>query len=162
VSIASLLILSAPWGRRSTAILEEGYIDMSKLLGPAIIASAALAAAALAPAAVSAAGLKPGSYSLGGIQDICLQAGGTWYGEDFAAWGGDYLLGSNGETVIFGNYNSGAGNDSIIVKKTSGTWNEWADDLSYTFYEAVTVSKNSKTCTPPPVSNKKQQNNPSE
>jgi hypothetical protein len=126
------------------------------------MASAALAAAVLAPAVASSAILKPGSYSLSGIQDICLESSGAWYGEEFPDWGGLYTLGSDGQTVIFGNYNSGAGNDSILVKKSAGTWDEWADDLSYSNYETITVTKTSKTCTPPPEANKKVRKNPSE
>ena len=126
------------------------------------MASVALTAASLAPGAASSAVLKPGSYNLSGIQDICLEAGGSWYGEDFAAWGGLYELGSNGDTVIFGNYSGGAGNDSILVKRSAGTWTEWQDDLSFSNFLTITVTKTSNTCTPPPTANKRVHNNPAE
>jgi len=105
--------------------------------------------------------LAPGQYSLGGLQEICLQEGGTWYGTTFPGWGGQWLL-SGTETVIFGNYASGEGNDSIIVGKTA-TWDEWRDDLSYSNFSTDDVTHVKKKCDPPAVpADEPRTNNPLE
>jgi hypothetical protein len=79
-----------------------------------------LAAAIVAPISAQAAGLKPGLYVLNKTQEICLQAAGTWYSPTLSGW-----------THIFGNYDSGTGNDSIVVKGKSASWTEWKDGLGF-------------------------------
>jgi hypothetical protein len=89
-----------------------------------------LSITALFPATGMAAGLTAGLYNADGLQQICLQSAGTWYSPTFGAWGGLWVV-TGADTHIFGNYNSGAGNDSIVVKGKKGTWTEWSDDLTY-------------------------------
>ncbi len=123
----------------------------TKILGAALIASAALAAGALAPSAASAS-LAPGNYEVAGIQQICLVAGGTWYGETFGPWGGNWFAGPTRDdgTIIFGNYASGAGNDSMVVKGHSSVdWTEWQDNLSFQNFVDGTFAKIPGACTPP-------------
>jgi hypothetical protein len=100
-----------------------------KMLGVGLLASTALVTGAQAK-------LTPGLYSIGGIQQICLQSGGTWYSPTFSNWGGTWLnnttTGALAKGLIRGNYASGAGNDSIIVKRGTAGWNEWRDTESYT------------------------------
>jgi hypothetical protein len=88
------------------------------------------------------AGLKPALYDIDGKQEICLQAAGTWYSPTLANWTGLWVVVGN-ETHIFGNYNSGQINDSIVVKgKSTGSWTEWSDDLTFkNIYDPITVSK---------------------
>jgi hypothetical protein len=93
--------------------------------------------------------LAPGQWNLGGIQEICLVAGGTWYGTTFASWGGEWTYDGT-QTVIFGNYDSGGGNDSILVD-THPVWTEWRDDLSYTFVDSITITHVKKKCDAAPV-----------
>jgi hypothetical protein len=126
----------------------------SKLLTAAILASSALAVGAFGSSA-SAHSLSPGSYLVDGIQDICIVSGGTWYGEDFAAWGG-VVIGTN----VFGNYAAGAGNDSMVVKHGNVNWTEWRDDLSLTTVLKGTFVKTSTTCTPPPTTRSTTHKNP--
>ena len=123
----------------------------TKILGAALIASAALAAGALAPSAASAS-LAAGNYEVDGIQQICLVSDGTWYGETFHAWGGHWLAGPTRDdgTLIFGNYNSGAGNDSMVVEGTrSVDWTEWSDDGTFGTFIDGTFAKIRGPCTPP-------------
>jgi len=106
---------------------------------------------ALLPATAEARGLSPGHYSLSGIQSICLQADGNWYGTTFANWGGHWIvltLGTVKTTYIYGNYLSGAGNDSLVVLGLHNSkWTEWRDDLTFeTVIHNVTVTKLSKFC----------------
>jgi hypothetical protein len=92
-----------------------------------------LAVAAMAPMFAMAA-VGPGQYTVAGIQSICLVSGGTWYGTTFSGWGGAWqqvTVGTKVHTHIYGNYASGAGNDSIQMKGTKGSWTEWRDDLSF-------------------------------
>ncbi len=123
---------------------------------------AALAAASLLVigSSASALGLKPGNYEVDGSQQICLVAGGTWYGETFPSWGGDWRVGpvggggDLGDTFIWGNYASGAGNDSMVVSGTKVAWTEWRDDESFTnvlFGSFVLIKSGSKPapCTAP-------------
>lgn len=92
-----------------------------------------IALAAMAPMFASAA-IGPGQYDLAGIQQICLVSGGTWYGTTFSGWGGAWqqlTIGTKVHTHIYGNYSAGAGNDSIALKGSKGSWTEWRDDLSF-------------------------------
>jgi hypothetical protein len=92
-----------------------------------------IALAAMAPMFASAA-IGPGQYDLAGIQQICLVSGGTWYGTTFSGWGGGWqqlTIGTKVHTHIYGNYSAGAGNDSIALKGSKGSWTEWRDDLSF-------------------------------
>jgi hypothetical protein len=90
-----------------------------------------MAAAAIAAPMFAHAGLAPGQYDVGGLQQICLVGDGTWYGTTYSAWGGHYLV-KGLKTYIFGNFWSGAGNDSIVVYGNNrGPWTEWTDDLSF-------------------------------
>jgi hypothetical protein len=97
---------------------------------------------ALLPACGWAAGLKPALYNIGGKQEICLQAAGTWYSPTLANWTGLWVVeGKN--THIFGNYNAGQVNDSIVVRgKSKADWTEWSDDLTFkNILDPITVSK---------------------
>jgi hypothetical protein len=97
--------------------------DLMKLI------RACIAAAAMAPLLANA--LPPGQYDVGGIQQICLTSSGTWYGTTYSAWGGGYYV-SGYKTFIYGNFWSGAGNDSMVFYKNNrGLWTEWTDDMSY-------------------------------
>lgn len=87
--------------------------------------SALLATAFLSTSALA---LTPGQYKIGD-QTICLKGGTTkylkWYSPSYAGWGGRWK-GKN----IFGNYDSGAGNDTLHVDSGKALWFEWRDDLS--------------------------------
>lgn len=104
----------------------------AKTLGAALLLSSTLAAAALAASPALAAGaLAPGNYSLGGIQPICLLSNGTWYGERFANWGGRWSAGPASEdaTLIYGTYQGGFGNDTMIVGSNGALdWTEFLDN----------------------------------
>ena len=89
-----------------------------------------LAAALVAPISAQAAGLKPGLYVLNKTQEICLQAAGTWYSPTLSGWTGLWVV-TGKDTHIFGNYDSGTGNDSIVVKGKSASWTEWKDGLGF-------------------------------
>lgn len=104
-----------------------------------------LATTALVSAVDSAnAKTKPGLYEIDGIQEICLQAAGTWYSPTFSGWGGYWEIVTGGKfakTELHGNYASGAGNDSILVKGKTASWNEWRDSETYMNYlDPVTFS----------------------
>ena len=102
-----------------------------KILGLALLASTALVTGADAHAT------QPGLYQIGGIQDLCLQSAGTWYSTTFSGWGGTWLNipgGAEATTIVRGNYASGAGNDSIAIKRGAAGWDEWRDDESVQFY----------------------------
>lgn len=118
-----------------------------KALGLGLLATTALVSGVNS----AAAKLTPGLYEIDGIQEICLQAAGTWYSPTFSGWGGTWLnntaTGALAKSLIRGNYASGAGNDSIIVKRGHAGWNEWRDTETYTAdLDPVTWSKIG-TCT---------------
>jgi hypothetical protein len=113
-----------------------------KTIGLSLLASTALVSGITS----ANAGLKPGLYEIDGIQEICLLNGGTWFSPTFSGWGGTWLnnttTGALAKSLIRGNYASGAGNDSIIVKRGHAGWNEWRDTESYTAdLDPVTWSK---------------------
>ncbi|MGI9169717.1 MAG: hypothetical protein ACR2FH_05995 [Caulobacteraceae bacterium] len=123
-----------------------------KLLSGMLLMSSALAVGALAPSAASALGLNPGNYSINGQQNICLKADGTWFGETFSGWGGQWKLTGLREdaTVIYGNYASGVGNDTMVVTQNRNVdWTEWRDDLSFSNFVDGTVTKIHGHCTGP-------------
>ncbi len=130
--------------------------------GTALIAATAVALAAPVQAKV----LKPGQYSAGGLQDICLVSDGTWYSPTFANWGGQWFTETyQGENaVVFGNYNSGAGNDSMVINGTKLLWMEWSDDLTYSNpLGDLTFTKEKKNCDPPqPAGTRNKNKNPIE
>lgn len=121
----------------------------TKILASAFAVSA-LALAALAPSA-QAAVLNPGNYSIGGIQSICLVSDGSWYGETFSGWGGFYQAGPTRDdaTVLEGTYNSGAGEDSMILTKKSVDWTEFHSDRTFIAFIDGTVTKIKGKCSPP-------------
>ena len=84
----------------------------------------------------AAASLKAGLYQINGGQELCLLSNGTWFSPTFSGWGGTWLnnttTGALAHELIRGNYASGAGNDSIIVKRGHAGWNEWRDSETYT------------------------------
>ncbi|MEO8927565.1 MAG: hypothetical protein ABI306_10435 [Caulobacteraceae bacterium] len=121
----------------------------SKILGARLLISSALAVGALTPLSASAT-LRPGNYVIAGVQPICLIRGGTWYGESYA-FNGRWIAGPTGQTAIFGNYNTGAGNDSMVVTVGAVLWTEWSDDLSYQNIVTGTVTRISGRCTIPAV-----------
>jgi hypothetical protein len=102
---------------------------------------------------VMAGELRAGQWELsasdGAVQQICLVAGGTWYGTTFAGWGGQWTFVGT-QTVIYGNYSSGAGNDVILVDKAP-VWTEWLDDLSYAEVQDVVVTHVKEKCDAAPV-----------
>ena len=106
----------------------------------ALFTSALVMAAvmALAPAAQAKA-LKPGNYNLAGLQQICLVSGGTWYGETYPSWSGTWGAGPTREdaTLLSGNYNGGAGNDSMIVTGSNVDWTEWNDASAFIFIDST-------------------------
>lgn len=123
---------------------------------------AILAAALLAPVSAGAAALAPGSYEVDGVHAICLKSDGTWYGEDFHGWGGDWMLGLNGQTAIFGNYSSGAGNDSMVVKKGVVQWSEWSDSLNTQSFLRGAFTFLKTACGPPARSSPPGHQNPTD
>jgi hypothetical protein len=116
------------------------------------VASCVFAATLLAATSASAA-LRPGNYNVAGVQRICLQSGGTWYGETFAGWTGHWQVGPNQEdaTLIFGNYANNVGNDSMVVTGAGGLdWTEWRDGQTlHTFIDRF-ISRINGTCTGAP------------
>jgi hypothetical protein len=140
---------------------------MSRIFATVAVCSALAAAAAVAAAVAATpaqaaqsqaartggARLAAGSYELDGVHAICLVADGTWYGEDFHGWGGDWMVGSNGQTAIFGNYASGAGNDSMVVRKGVVQWSEWSDGLTSQAFLRGPFTALSGKCAPPAKSN---------
>lgn len=107
-----------------------------------------IAAAALMPALAMAGPLKPGEYSIGGYQQICIVADGSWYGTTFPDWGGLWIYDADTKTTsVFGNYASGAGNDSMAIKAGSANWTEWRDDQGFQmFVTKLTFTKLSNRC----------------
>ena len=114
-----------------------------------MLAISAIAALALAPAAQAKA-LKPGNYNLAGLQQICLVSGGTWYGETYPSWSGTWGAGPTREdaTLLSGNYNGGAGNDSMIVTGSNVDWTEWNDASAFIFIDS-TITRIAGKCTAP-------------
>jgi hypothetical protein len=111
------------------------------------LAGALAIAASIAPSVAKAAQIKAGLYNADGLQEICLVSDGTWYSPTYANWGGLWTV-VNGVGHIFGNYNSGAGNDSLVIKAGGGSWMEWSDDLTYANpLDPITFTKISKKCT---------------
>jgi hypothetical protein len=111
-----------------------------------------IALAAMAPMLASAA-IGPGQWNLAGFQQICLTSGGTWYATTFSGWGGAWGT-YGGKVHIYGNYASGAGNDSMVFNKkgTKGSWTEWRDDLSFhTVFSPTTLTFVKADCDPPAV-----------
>jgi hypothetical protein len=102
---------------------KNELISNLKILGAMAIATASV------PGAANAA-IHAGLYNADGLQEICLASNGTWSSPTFGSWGGLWTV-VNNNAHIYGNYASGAGNDSIVVHGTHGTWTEWRDDLSY-------------------------------
>lgn len=110
-----------------------------------------LVAALSLPLMASAGAPTPGEYTVGGIQNICLQAAGTWYGTTFSGWGGQWEN-AGAKTFIYGNYAAGVGNDAMFLKngKSSGVWQEWRDDLSsFVVLKGVSMTLISSSCPPP-------------
>ena len=106
-----------------------------KLFGKmALVGVSALALTGTATTVAQAHAFGPGLWSANGTQEICLVNDGTWYSPTFSGWGGTWVAqtvtGLETGTLV-GNYNSGAGNDSFVVKKTHFTWNEWHDAGDY-------------------------------
>jgi hypothetical protein len=100
----------------------------------ALLGASVVALSLTATTVTQAHAFGPGLWSANGIQEICLKSDGTWYSPTFGSWGGVWLkqtvTGLETGTLV-GNYNSGAGNDSMVIKRSVFTWNEWSDDLSY-------------------------------
>jgi hypothetical protein len=128
--------------------MKEHVMRISKLF----LSMSAVAGLAIG-GSVMAKELLPGQWELtgsgGAVQQICIVAGGTWYGTTFAAWGGQWSYDGT-QTVIYGNYSSGAGNDVILVDN-SPVWTEWLDDLSYQNVQNVVVTHVKKKCDSAPV-----------
>jgi hypothetical protein len=104
-------------------------------------AAAVMALLAGIPCWAVAAALKPGLYDINATQEICLQAAGTWYSPTLANWTGQWVV-AGVETHIFGNYNAGSVNDSIVVHGKKGSWTEWSDSLSFQkVFDPIAVKK---------------------
>jgi hypothetical protein len=125
----------------------------TNILSAALLVSSALAVGALAPSAASAFGLKPGNYEIGGTEAVCLVGDGTWYGENFAGWSGNWFAGPTAEdgTLIFGHYASGAGSDTIVVSgRSTADWMDWnIQDGSQKFIDNASIASIRGKCTPP-------------
>lgn len=100
-------------------------------------ASLATAGAMLAPQSASAASLPNGQYNVAGLQEICILNGNpkTWYGTTFPSWGGRWAN-KKKQIQIYGNYDSGDGNDSISFPLKGGApyniiWIEWRDNFTF-------------------------------
>ena len=132
-----------------------------KILKAAALVSSALALAALAPSAASALALKPGHYMIAGIQPICIVNGGTWYGEAYP-FGGNWSEGPSGQTVIFGNYNGGAGNDSMITTRKAVQWTEWSDGLAFQTFVTGSVVRLTGHCAAPATLSPPKHKNPTD
>ncbi len=128
----------------------------------AAAACAILASTDLVAGAASAGALRPGSYNLDGVHSICLVTGGTWYGEDFKGWGGDWMVGVGGDEAIFGNYASGAGNDSMLVRKRVVQWTEWNDSLQTQSYLSGPFTFITAKCSPAPTAASPGNKNPAD
>ncbi len=106
-------------------------------------------AAALVPVLAFAGTPKQGSYLISGIQTICIVADGTWHGESFTPWSGQWSMA--GKTLLMrGNYS--AGNDAMnytgnTANGFNGDWQEWHDDQSYEYAQASTLVFQSSVCT---------------
>jgi hypothetical protein len=111
---------------------------------------ATLALAALATS-TQAGALKPGNYNIAGIQQICLVSDGSWYGETFASWGGFWQLGPTKEdaTVLEGTYNSGAGEDAMVLTTKAVDWTEFHNDRTFVAFVDSTVARIPGKCSPP-------------
>lgn len=98
-----------------------------------LVTSVAIAVALSCSVPAQAKKTKLGLYNAAGLQEICLVNNGTWYSPTFANWGGVWLTEhySGEKLTLMGNYNSGAGNDSLVVDGTNLIWNEWSDDLGF-------------------------------
>jgi hypothetical protein len=98
-------------------------------------------AAALVPCLAFAGTPKAGSYLISNIQTICIVADGTWHGESFTPWDGQWTM--VGKTLLMrGNYT--AGNDAMNFNGSTkngynGDWQEWHDDQSYEYAQAATL-----------------------
>ena len=125
-----------------------------------------IAAVIAAPVAAMAKAPTPGSYDVSGLQSICINADGTWYGETFSAWGGQWTqVGKT--TLIRGNYASGMGNDALNMRGSAalgynGNWQEWRDDQSYEYANTATMTFQSSSCTPPAASVRSGKQHPTE
>ena len=124
-----------------------------RLIKSVVLASVALALAV--PTAASAARIKPGQYFMAGIIDVCLKSDGTWYYTTFAGnIGGWEVTGlPDAQIIMWGSYNSGAGEDSMTVsKKGMVNWMEFHNDATLVAYfdqQPFTFVK--KTCDGPPA-----------
>jgi len=100
----------------------------------ALLGASVVALSLTATTVTQAHAFGPGLWSANGIQEICLVSDGSWYSPSFGSWGGVWVaqtfLGTETGTLV-GNYNSGAGNDSMVIKKSKFTWNEWHDAGDY-------------------------------
>jgi hypothetical protein len=123
----------------------------TKILTSAL-ATAALAMAAFAPSAQAA--LAPGNYNIAGIQQICLVSDGSWYGETFPSWGGFWKPGPTVEdgTVLEGTYNSGAGEDAMVLTARTVDWTEFHNDRTFINFVDGTVARIRGKCTAPAAS----------
>jgi len=121
----------------------------SKLFTTALAVSSALTLATLAPSAQAA--LKPGNYNIAGIQQICLVSDGSWYGETFPSWGGFWMAGPTKDdgTVLEGTYNSGAGEDSMVLTSKSVDWTEFHNDRTFVAFIDSTVARIPGKCSAP-------------
>lgn len=90
-----------------------------------------------------------------GTSDICIVAGGTWFGPNFPGWSGYWYQNGN-QVRLLGNWNSGAGNDAanldfINVDLMTGPWTEWTDNGNHTYYfKAMMCSLGSCVTNTPP------------
>jgi hypothetical protein len=124
-----------------------------------------LLAAVCLSAQAEAKPIKPGQYQVGAnpqIQQICLNADGTWYGTTFT-FGGHWIndpSSARDRAAIFGNYQVqdhqyvGYGNDTLTVQFAGGElmadWYDWYDDLSYqNFWSNLSFVFIKKNCDPP-------------
>jgi hypothetical protein len=141
-----------------------------------LLAATAAAQGAAAPTLNNPVGLwkisayddtKPG-MPVTGVQEICFQAGGTWYSPVFVGWGGIWFqkggnAAGNGDRVrVLGQAIQGAGtNDSaeldyVNTTLMSGPWTEWTDNANpppppFFAWDRVKLCYVGPLCPPPPT-----------
>ncbi len=117
----------------------------------ALLAASIVAVGALGATSASAS-LHPGEWTVGGFQRICLISDGSWYSTTFSGWSGHWELTGIKEdsALVYGNYASGVGNDSMVLRGLSADWTEWRDGLvKVGFLDNTAWTFFNKTCGPP-------------
>ena len=99
-----------------------------------------------------AAKITPGLYNLADVQQVCLQSDGTWYYTTFSGNIGGWMPVKyhDAKAILWGSYNSGVGQDSIVVNRGAADWMEFHNDGSFVaFLDKGTFARVSDSCTAP-------------